>query len=259
MVQYSFSLENFENFILILVRVSCFVYIAPFYGMSNVPNQVKIGLSAMIALLVSGFADVSQVEYTGLIGYAVIVLKEGITGLLIGLAANVCNSIILLAGNMIDMEIGLSMATEYDPMNNTQVNITGQLYNYLLLLLLIATDMHHYILRAVVDSYKLIPVNGQVFQWDHLFQSFLTYMTDLVVIAFRIILPIFAVMMILNCILGIMAKVAPQMNMFAIGMQMKILIGFLIMFLTIRLLPSISNFVFKEMKKLIVSFIEGMY
>ena len=51
MVQYSFSLENFEIFILILVRVSCFVYIAPFYGMSNVPNQVKIGLSAMIALL----------------------------------------------------------------------------------------------------------------------------------------------------------------------------------------------------------------
>ena len=82
MVQYSFSLENFEIFILILVRVSCFVYIAPFYGMSNVPNQVKIGLSAMIALLVFGFADVSQVEYTGLIGYAVIVLKEGITGLL---------------------------------------------------------------------------------------------------------------------------------------------------------------------------------
>lgn len=101
MVQYSFSLENFEIFILILVRVSCFVYIAPFYGMSNVPNQVKIGLSAMIALLVSGFADVSQVEYTGLIGYAVIVLKEGITGLLIGLAANVCNSIILFAGNKI--------------------------------------------------------------------------------------------------------------------------------------------------------------
>ncbi len=79
--------------------------------------------------------------------------------------------------------------------------MVGQLYNYLLLLLLIATDMHHYILRAVVDSYKLIPVNEQVFQWDHLFQSFLTYMTDLFVIAFRI-LPIFAVMMILNCIFG---------------------------------------------------------
>ena len=88
----------------------------------------------MIALLVSGFADVSQVEYTGLIGYAVIVLKEGITGLLIGLVANVCNSIILFAGNIIDMDIGLSMATEFDPINNAQVTLTGNLYNYFILM-----------------------------------------------------------------------------------------------------------------------------
>ena len=129
------------------------------------PNQVKIGLSAMIALLVSGFADVSQVEYTGLIGYAVIVLKEGITGLLIGLAANVCNSIILFAGNIIDMDIGLSMATEFDPINNAQVTLTGNLYNYFILMLLVVTDMHHYILRAFVDAFTVIPVNGQVFDW----------------------------------------------------------------------------------------------
>ena len=259
MVNLSFSLVTFEYFLMIVVRVSSFVAVAPFYGTNNTPRRVKIGFSVMVAILLFQILERPALDYEGVFGFAVIIIREGITGLLIGFAASVCNSIILLAGNMIDMEIGLSMATEYDPMNNTQVNITGQLYNYLLLLLLIATDMHHYILHAVVDSYKLIPVNGQVFQWDHLFQSFLTYMTDLFVIAFRIILPIFAVMMILNCILGIMAKVAPQMNMFAIGMQMKILIGFLIMFLTIRLLPSISNFVFKEMKKLIVSFIEGMY
>ena len=247
MVQYSFSLENFEIFILILVRVSCFVYIAPFYGMSNVPNQVKIGLSAMIALLVSGFADVSQVEYTGLIGYAVIVLKEGITGLLIGLAANVCNSIILFAGNIIDMDIGLSMATEFDPINNAQVTLT------------VVTDMHHYILRAFVDAFTVIPVNGQVFDWEHLMRSMTTYMGDMFVIAFRIILPVFACIMILNCILGIMAKVSPQMNMFAVGMQMKIMVGFVVLFLTVSLLPSVANFIFTEMKKLMVLFIEGMY
>ena len=259
MVQYSFSLENFEIFILILVRVSCFVYIAPFYGMSNVPNQVKIGLSAMIALLVSGFADVSQVEYTGLIGYAVIVLKEGITGLLIGLAANVCNSIILFAGNIIDMDIGLSMAQAFDPMTNSQVTITGNLYQYLLLLMMVVTNMHHYVLRALIDSYQVIPVNGQVFQWDSLAESMTTYMADSFVIAFRIVLPVFACMMILNCILGIMAKVAPQMNMFAVGMQMKVLLGLTVLFLTVMLLPGISDFVFKEMKRMIVSMIEGMY
>ena len=259
MVQYSFSLENFETFILILVRVSCFVYIAPFFGMSNVPNQVKIGLSAFISLMVLGFADQSYIEYTGLFGYAVIVLKEGITGLLIGLAANVCNSIILFAGNIIDMDIGLSMATEFDPINNTQVTLTGNLYNYFILLLLVVTDMHHFILRSFIDAFSVIPINGQVFDWDHLMTSMTTYMTDLFVIAFRIILPVFACIMILNCILGIMAKVSPQMNMFAVGMQMKIMVGFLVLFLTVSLLPSISNFIFTEMKKLMVLFIEGMY
>ena len=192
-------------------------------------------------------------------GYAVIVLREGITGLLMGFAANICNSIILFAGNIIDMDIGLSMAQEFDPMTNSQVTITGNLYQYLLLLMMVLTNMHHYVLRALIDSYQVIPVNGQVFQWDSLAESMTTYMADSFVIAFRIVLPVFACMMILNCILGIMAKVAPQMNMFAVGMQMKVLLGLTVLFLTVMLLPGISDFVFKEMKRMIVSMIEGMY
>lgn len=259
MVNLSFSLVTFEYFLMILVRVASFVAVAPFFGMSNTPNRVKVGFSVMVALLLYQILPKSSLDYEGVFGFAVIIVREGITGLLIGFAANVCNSIILLAGNMIDMEIGLSMAMEYDPMTKTQVNITGQLYNYFILMLLIVTDMHHYILRAVVDSFELIPIGKQIFNWEHIYTSFLTYVGDMFVIAFRIILPVFIVMMILNAVLGIMAKVAPQMNMFAVGMQMKILIGFLILFLTIRLLPNVSNFIFTEMKKLIVSFIEGMY
>ena len=179
--------------------------------------------------------------------------------MLIGLAANVCNSIILFAGNIIDMDIGLSMATEFDPINNAQVTLTGNLYNYFILILLVVTVMHHYILRAFVDAFTVIPVNGQVFDWEHLMRSMTTYMGDMFVIAFRIILPVFACIMILNCILGIMAKVSPQMNMFAVGMQMKIMVGFVVLFLTVSLLPSVANFIFTEMKKLMVLFIEGMY
>ena len=212
-----------------------------------------------MSILIFPSVDQSAVTYTGMFGYAVIVLREGITGLLMGFAANICNSIILFAGNIIDMDIGLSMAQEFDPMTNSQVTITGNLYQYLLLLMMVVTNMHHYVLRALIDSYQVIPVNGQVFQWDSLAESMTTYMADSFVIAFRIVLPVFACMMILNCILGIMAKVAPQMNMFAVGMQMKVLLGLTVLFLTVMLLPGISDFVFKEMKRMIVSMIEGMY
>lgn len=260
MVNYEFSLYTFEYFLMILVRVASFVYIAPFFGMNNTPNRVKIGLSVFTSIILyQVMMPKNPLEYSGVIEFAIIVLKEGITGLLIGFAANICNSIVLLSGKIIDMEIGLAMMDVFDPSSNQQVAITGQFYNYLIMMLLIITNMHHYILRALIDSYQVIPVNGTVFQWDHLLETMTTYMVDLMVIGFRVVLPIFATSMILNCILGIMAKVAPQMNMFAVGIQLKILLGFTIMFLTISLLPSISNAVFREMKKMIVSIIEGMY
>ena len=260
MVDYNFSLYTFEYFLMILVRVAAFVSVAPFFGMNNTPNRVKVGFSLFVAIILfQSVLPEGQLEYTGVIGFAIIILKEGITGLLIGFAANICNSIIVFSGKLIDMEIGLAMANMYDPTTRSQSGITGTMYNYFIMMLLIATDMHHYILRALVDTYTLLPVNGAIFEWDHLMGSMVMFVSDLMVIGFQIILPIFACIMILNCILGIMAKVAPQMNMFAVGMQLKILLGFSVLFLTVTLLPIVSDFIFTEMKRMIVSVVEGMY
>ncbi len=260
MVDYNFSLYTFEYFLMILVRVAAFVSVAPFFGMNNTPNRVKVGFSLFVAIILfQSVLPEGQLEYTGVIGFAIIILKEGITGLLIGFAANICNSIIVFSGKLIDMEIGLAMANMYDPTTRSQSGITGTMYNYFIMMLLIATDMHHYILRALVDTYTLLPVNGAIFEWDHLMGSMVMFVSDLMVIGFQIILPIFACSMILNCILGIMAKVAPQMNMFAVGMQLKILLGFSVLFLTVTLLPIVSDFIFTEMKRMIVSVVEGMY
>lgn len=259
MVNYSFTLANFEIFLLILVRIASFVFVAPFFGDSNVPRKVKTGLSFCVAIFMFSVVPHTSMEYESAIGYGTIVVKEAITGLLIGFAAYVCNSIVLFAGNIIDMDIGLSMVTEFNPEMRMQTTISGNLYYYLVMLLLITSDMHKYILRAVCDSFQVVPLGGAVFDYEHLLGSFTRYMGDLFIIGFRIFLPFFACIMILNCILGIMAKVAPQMNMFSVGMQLKILTGLVIMYLTVFMLPSVSDNIFKEIKTMVVSFIEGMY
>ena len=186
-------------------------------------------------------------------------LCEGITGLLIGLAANICNSIVLFAGNIIDMDIGLSMATEFNPEMGTEMTLTGNLYYYLVLLLLTASNMHQYLIRAVCASFSVIPFGNPNFNWEHLAGAMTRYMGDMFVLGFRIFLPFFACIMILNCVLGIMAKVAPQMNMFAVGMQLKILVGYVVLFLTFFLLPEVAEMVFDEIKTMVVLFAEGMY
>lgn len=259
MVNYSFSLDNLEYFLLIFVRISCFVYVAPFLGQNEVPRQVKIGLSAFVSLLLYNVLQRPELNYTDVIGYAVIVFQEGITGLLIGFSANICNSIVLFAGNIIDMDIGLSMATIFNPETNSDSTISGNFYQKIIILILIASNMHLYILQAIGDSFSVIPIGGTQFNWQHIADTLGTYMCDMGVIGFRIYLPFFACIMILNCILGIMAKVAPQMNMFAVGMQLKVLVGFAVMFLTVILLPDAAEFISDEMKKMVVMIIEGLH
>ena len=259
MINFTFLLSNFEYFLLILVRIASFVFAAPIFGERGVPNQIKIGLSFFVSIFMYNMIERPALEYESVVGYAVIVLMEGITGVLIGFAAYICNSIILFAGNVVDMDIGLSMSTEFNPAMSTESTISGNFYYYLVLLLLLISDMHSYILRAVCDSFSVIPIGGTVFQWDELLLAMTKYITDSFIIGFRIFLPFFAVIMVLNCILGIMAKVAPQMNMFSIGIELKIATGLFIMFITIFLLPEIAEFIFDEIRTTVVGFIEGMY
>ena len=260
MLQLSFSLFDLEYFLLVLVRVSCFVFVAPFFSVQGVPRQVRIGLSFFTSLMIYEVITPAEipVTYSTVTGYAVIVLKEAIVGLLLGFGATLCSSIVNFAGSIIDMETGLSMATIFDPATNQSTSITGAFYQYVLLMMMIATGMYRYLLGALADSFVLIPVNGAVFHQDSLLAAMISFMSDYIIIGFRICLPVFCVMMLLNAILGVLAKVSPQMNMFAIGIQLKIVVGLSVMFITVGMLPGASDFIFQEMKKMITAFAGGM-
>ncbi|SDB11129.1 flagellar biosynthetic protein FliR [Pseudobutyrivibrio sp. YE44] len=236
-----------------------FVVVAPFFNTSNTPARVKVGFSALVSLLLYFVVDFSALNYSTVIGYAFLVVREAITGLIIGFSTYCCNFIILLAGNMIDMNTGLSMAQEYDPTLRTEASVTGTLYNNFIMILLVLSGMHRYIFRSFCDAFSLIPIGGTIFQWDSLLNTTIKFIGDVFVIAFRITLPVFAVIMILNAILGVMVKVAPQIHMFSVGAQLKIIVGFTVLFLTVFLLPDIAAFIFKEMKEMMASYIQGLY
>lgn len=259
MIDYSFSIYDLEYFLLILTRVTCFVYIAPFFGLNNAPSRVKVGLSVFVAvLLYQTLTPVEAVIYDTVMEYAVIVAKEAIAGLLIGFGANICTAIVNFAGAVVDMEIGLSMVQLMDPTSRENSSITGVLYQYAFMMMLIASGMYRYLLGALADTFTLIPVNGAVFHADSLLTSMTSFMVDYIVIGFRIILPVFCCILLLNAVLGIMVKVSPQMNMFAIGIQLKITTGLTVIFLTVGMLPVASEYIYREMQQMMVSFIGGL-
>jgi flagellar biosynthetic protein FliR len=153
---------------------------------------------------------------------------------------------------------GLSMVSILDPATNTNVTITGALYQQMLMIMLIISGMYRYLIKALADSFTIIPVNGAAFQMHFLLRTMLEFMKDYMVIGFRITLPVFIVSFTMNIVLGILAKVSPQLNMFAVGMQLKILVGLGILFLTSSMLSIASDFVFDQMKILIQEFAYGL-
>ncbi len=258
MIDLSFSLRDLEYYLLILMRVATFMYVAPFFSTNNTPQRVKIGFSVFVAFLLYRLVPVQSVDYDSVIGYALIVLREAFAGLIIGYGAQICTTILNLAGHIADMETGLSMVTVYDPTTRESVTITGAYYQYGVTLLLMITGLYQYMLAALAETYKLIPINGAVFSSENVVRSLGEFLIDYTAIGFRICLPIFGVVLILNAILGILAKVSPQMNMFAVGMQLKVLTGLGVMFLTVGLLPSVSSMIFTEAKKMITILTESM-
>lgn len=259
MINLSFSYYDLEYFLLILVRVSCFISVAPFFGMTNTPRQVKIVIAFFTSLLLYNILSPAEaVVYDTVLGYAAIVLKEAVAGLLLGFGTMICTAIVNFAGSVIDMETGLSMATVMDPSTMQMTSISGAMYQYLVTLLLIASGMYRYLLGAIAQSFVVIPVNEAVFNGDILLGTMIQFMVDYILIGFQICLPVFCVTLLLNAVLGVLAKVSPQLNMFAVGIQLKIMVGLSVLFFTISMLPDAANFIFVQMKKITVSFVEGM-
>lgn len=259
MIDFSFSMNDLEYFLLILTRVSCFVFVAPFFSLNNTPRRVRVVLSIFTALLLyQTLTPAPAVEYNTIAGYSAIVLKEAITGLMIGLGTSMCSAIVNFAGHIADMETGLSMVTLMDPTTRESSSITGIFYQYVVMLMLIVSGMYRYLFGALADTFVLIPVNGTIFKMDSLLVSVIKFLGDYIVIGFRICLPIFCVILMLNAILGVLAKVSPQMNMFAVGIQLKIMVGLSVLLLSASMLPDAANFIFRQMKETIVAIVGGL-
>lgn len=258
MLDLTFSLTELELFLLVIVRVTCFIMVAPFFGMNDTPNMVKIGIGVLISALIYQTIDKGSLEYNTVLGYAIIVMKEAVTGLVIGYSAAICTSILNFAGQLVDTEIGLSMVSLFDPVSNDSVTISGTYYNYTVTLMLLISGLYQYVLSALCESFNLIPINGAVFSSEKLLTSMITFLGDYLSLGFRLCLPVFCSMLLLNGILGILAKVSPQLNMFAVGIQLKILLGLTVMFLTVSMLPTASSLILSEVKKSMTMFMEAM-
>lgn len=258
MIHYSVVIEQFLIFILILIRLASFIYVAPFFNTTGIPRYTKVGFAFFIAMIVYSCNPDFSIETSSIFQYSALVINEVLIGLILGALCFFSVQIIQFAGKIIDMDIGLSMAQLYDPTTRMQTGIMGNFYYYLVMLILVISGLHRYLISAIVETFKVIPLGSPKFS-PKIYDIVLDFMSDYFIIGFRIALPVFAATLLLNCVLAILAKVSPQMNMFVVGMQLKIFVGIFVILVTIFMLPDIAKFIQDEIKFVLAQLVKSMY
>ncbi|MED3660412.1 flagellar biosynthetic protein FliR [Ureibacillus terrenus] len=248
-------IPQFSVLLLMFVRVSAFFVAVPFYSYRTIPPQLKIALALMLAWMMYYTVQIEPVPIDG--NYILLIFKEAMIGLTIGLAAAIIFSIFQIAGGFIDFEMGFAMANIVDPLTGVQSPMMGQFFNLLLLYLLIATNGHHLILDGIYYSYHFIPIEGYPNFGDAGIAEISMKMIAVIFsVAFQMSAPLLASLFLVTLAIGITGKTVPQLNIFIIGFPLKILIGFLILVISMGIMVEVMQKVIELMITLMREFMQ---
>ncbi len=250
--------NGIDVFLLVFVRMTGLFVISPIFGRRNIPSYLKIGVSLLTAMILINTLKVDKLDYqNNIYGYSLLVFKEFIVGIIIGYVSYLIFNAVYLAGQLIDMQIGFGMVNVVDPVSSIQISITSNFYFIISMLVLLAVNGHHMIIKALFDSYKFIPVGGAAFNTAVLYDVIKIF-GDVFLVALKISAPIIAAILITDIALGIISKSVPQLNVFVVGMPAKIILGILVMVLTMPVLISLIEFMINGMSSNMYKIIKDM-
>lgn len=207
----------------------------PIFSGRQVPNLYKIGLSMVLSVLCVGVIN-EPIHSFPLGKMVLLILKEFMVGIVLGMVANILFYAVQLAGALLDLLIGFSMASLFDPTFGTNSQITGRFKNILAILVLLATNGHQLLIQGILASFDWISL--QTFVPALMDGRMSTFLMDCVqqmfMIGFLMAAPLIGTLFIVDVALGIIARTVPQMNVFVVFPPVKILIHF---FMYIFILP----------------------
>ncbi|WP_040948682.1 flagellar biosynthetic protein FliR [Gorillibacterium massiliense] len=249
-------LQFVPNFMLVLCRITAFFVVAPILSAKNVPNHFKIGLSVFLALLVVPTMNVTPVPLDGV--YPLSIIKETLVGLILGFIAYLYFTIFQIAGSFADMQIGFSMANVIDPLTGVQSPVLGNLKFMIASLLFLAMNGHHALISGILSSYQWIPLNNDVFSQiynGHVSEFLLHSLSSAFLLAFQLAAPLVVSLFLVDVGLGILARTAPQFNIFVVGIPIKLLVGLMLLLVFVSsfstLFSSLFTELFREMQKMV--------
>ena len=239
MISISIPLQQLQIFFLIFMRVGAILMTMPIFRSQSIPILFKAGLALAASLVLFPVLKLENFPvFDGIAPLAIGMLGEILLGIVIGLAVNMIFVGLQLAGQLAGYQMGLALARVMDPSANQQVPLLAQFYQMFALLIFLSVNAHHWFLRALADSYQLVPPFGFRFS-SSLMDQLVSLAGNMFVIAIKVGAPVIAAMLLTSIVFGLVARTVPQMNVFIVAMPLKIGVG--LFFIAVSL-PYLSSF-----------------
>ena len=219
-------------FLYITARMSGFVLFNPLLGRKSLPGLFRAGLILSLSVFVFPLAQQQTTLPDGVIALALRLLLELALGFVLGMVINFFFYIPQLAGLVIDTQMGMTMNEIYDAGAQANMSVTGQFLNVLMTLLFFAANGHHTLLRIMASSGQIVPF-GAVSFGPELSSAMLSLFVECTVLAVKLCMPILAAELLGQIGMGILMKAIPQINVFSINIELKVLIGLALLFILI--------------------------
>ena len=228
------------GFMLVVARLSGLFLIAPVFSSPMIPPRFKLmillGLAATMTPIVTATSDVPVPD--GVLPLLTAIVTESIIGFAMGFSVAIVFSAVQIGASLIDTSIGFSMANIIDPLNNAQGAVLGSFYSLVATLSFLAVNGHHWMLAGFKRSFDTVAL-GAVPDIDQMMDNLMTTFGSLFAMAFQIAAPVLVTLLLVDVVLGIVSRVVPQMNVFFVGIPLKIGVGLVAVIIC---LPAFTGF-----------------
>ena len=250
----SYDASQLLAFILVLVRVSGIIATAPVFGSSNIPPQIKVVLSLMLALILYPFIPLITVYPDRPDHYIILIASEMLIGLVLGIIARFLFGAVEFAGTVIGFQMGLGMAMVFDPQSQEQISLVGRFQNATATLIFLAMDGHLIVLQALVRSYSVLPPGGASISRP-LVENLTELSASVFVIGLQIGAPLIVALFLANAVVGLLARSVPQIQVFVVGFPLTLMLGFIFLFFG---MPFFAQAVHQMFEKLDTQYFEAI-
>ena len=241
---FGLTYAQFETFVLVLVRVSVILFMMPIFSSSQVNQMVRFGLGLTIAFIVWHVVPtIAPLHTLGELTAAI--FSQAFVGFIFGFIAFLVFVGIQFAGEVMDIEVGFSIVNVINPLTSQTVSVLGELELALGSLIYLISNAHHLLFAGLGGSFNLVPLPYVVIQ-QPLETNLMAFFSQAFFLVFQIAAPVGIALFLTNVGLALMARVAPQLNVFAVGFPLQIMIGLTMIILSLPLLEVYLPQVFSE-------------